>query len=103
MKVIYIRHNNGLHGNIIIICLHGTIWAREFLQTYVRKGPCLEELAGWTAGRADSIQMSHKCHCCGAAITYLLSTGLPQTAWNSSVIGVTQHEVGMSRRVDQWG
>lgn len=55
------------------------------------------------AGRADSIQMSHKCHCCGAAITYLLSTGLPQTAWNSSVIGVTQHEGGMSRRVDQWG
>lgn len=97
MKVIYIRHNIGLHGNIIIIHLYGTIWALEFLQTYVRKGPCLEELAGWMAGRADNIQMSHECHCCGAAITCLLSTGLPRTAWNCSVIGVAECEGRMSQ------
>jgi len=39
-------HDNGLHGNIIIIHLYGTIWALEALQTHVRKGPCLEDLTG---------------------------------------------------------
>lgn len=54
VKVIYIMHNNGLHGNIIIIHLYGTIWALEALQTHVRKGPCLEELTGWIASIAAS-------------------------------------------------
>lgn len=49
VKVIYIMHNNGLHENIIIIHLYGTIWALEASQAHVRKGPCLEEFAGWIA------------------------------------------------------
>lgn len=49
VKVIYIMHNNGLHENIIIIHLYGTIWALEASQTHVRKGPCLEEFTGWIA------------------------------------------------------
>lgn len=49
VKVIYIMHNNGLHENIIIVHLYGTIWALEASQTHVRKGPCLEEFTSWIA------------------------------------------------------